>query len=401
LKSALEGVKAVEYGSFISAPYCGKMLADLGAEVVKVEKPGQGDTARQRGPFLENKPGKERSGLFLYLNTNKLGVTLNLEKTTGKKIFRKLIENTDVLIEDAKPGRMATLGLGHDDLKSLNPALIMTSITPFGQTGPYQHFKGSDLIAWQMGGAGYVTPRFAGTTEQEPLRTAQLASFIAGINAAVATMGALRAQRRTGVGQHVDVSQMEAVILLISEHIGYPTYENWSPSRAARPWAAPRHFFRCKDGWVYLYVDEPHHWERFIEVMGNPEWAKVELFEHKYSRGDHWESLQPLLAQWVKDKTKAEIFEIGKTRGIPLTPGNSVADVLKSRQLNERKYFVNIEHPETRKLTYPGAPYKFSKTPWTIRKPAPLLGQHNKEIYCDRLGYSSTELVEMYRAGII
>ena len=401
MKLSLEGVKVLEYGSFISAPFCGKMLADLGAEIIKVEKPGQGDIARKRGPFYKDKPGTERSGLFLYLNTNKLGVTLSPEKSSGKKIFKQLVQHVDILIEDSKPGKMDALGLGYNDLKSLNPSLIMTSVTPFGQTGPYKEFKGSDLIAWQMGGAGYVTPRYAGTTEQEPLRAEQLASFITGINAAIATLCALRVKRRDAIGQHLDVSQMESVVLLIAEHIGYPSYENWSPSRAARPWAAPRHFFKCKDGWVYLYVDEPHHWERFVEAMGNPGWANVELFKDKYSRGEYWEGLQPLIADWVKDKTKAEVFDIGKSYGIPLTPGNSVAEVLESRQLKERGYFVEIEHPVTGKHTYPGAPYKFSKTPWSIRGPAPLLGQHNKAVYCDRLGYSETELVEMYRVGII
>ena len=330
-----------------------------------------------------------------------MGVTLNIEKPTGKRIFKKLVGNADILIEDSRPGMMASLGLGCDDLASINPSLIMTSITPFGQTGRYKDFKGSDLIAWQMGGAGYVTPRYAGATEQEPLRAGQLASFISGVNASIATLCALRVQRQRGFGQHIDVSQMEAVILLIAEHIGYPSYEGWSPTRASRPWAAPRHFFRCRDGWVFLYVDEPHHWERFVEAMGSPEWAKNELFEHKYSRGEHWEGLEPLIAEWTKDKTRAEIFEIGKTRGIPLTPGNSIADVADSRQLKERGYFVDIDHPETGKVIYPGAPYNFSKTPWKIRRPAPLLGQHNEEIYCDRLGYKREDLGDLFRAGVI
>lgn len=401
MKAALQGVKVVEYAEYISAPYCGKMLADMGAEVVKIEKPAMGDSSRRIGPFPKDTPHKEKSGLFLYLNTNKFGITLNPGKPTGKRVFQKLLEDVDVLIEDQRPGKMDNIGLGWDHLNSLNPALVMTSITAFGQTGPYKNFKGGDLIAWQMGGGGYVTPRYAGTTEQEPLRAAQLASFISGINGAIATMCALRVQRRSGVGQHVDISQMESVIHLISEHIAYPPYENWSPSRAARPWAAPRHFFKCRDGWVYLYVDEPHHWERFVEVMGNPEWAGVELFKTKYSRGDNWEGLQPLLAEWAKDKTRAEVFEIGKTQGIPLTPGNTVADIFASRQLEEREYLVDIEHPAAGRLKYPGPPYKFSKTPWAIGKPAPLLGQHNREIYCDRLGYSKEELAEMYRAGII
>jgi len=401
LKSALEDVKVVEYGNLISAPYCSKLLADLGAEVIKVEEPGQGDIARRRGPFLQDIPGSERSGLFLYLNTNKLGVTLNLEEATGKEIFKKLIKNVDILIEDSKPGRMAGLGLGYNDLKSLNPSLIMTSITPFGQTGPYKDYKGSDLIGWHMGGMGYITPRWAGTTEQEPLKVMHMADFITGITTAVATMCALRVQRHTGLGQQVDVSQLEAVITLAVRVVANWPYMHRRETRVSKAAFAPQHFIKCKNGWVFLHGMEPHHWQRFVDVMGNPEWANDELFKDTYSRGEHWESLEPLITDWVTKHTKAELFELGKTKGIPLTPVNSMAEVMESRQLKERGFFIDVEHPKAGKLTYPGAPYKFSRTPWAIRRPAPLLGQNNEDIYCNRLGYTKRELVKMYEAGII
>jgi len=400
LKLALDDVKVIEYGSLISAPYCSKLLADMGADVIKIEKPGQGDTARNRGPFLNDIPGRERSGLFLYLNTNKRGITLNLEKATGQEIFKKLVKEADILIEDTKPGKLLTLGLGYHNLESINPKLIMTSVTPFGQTGPYKNYKGSDLIGWHMGGAGYVTPRFVGTTEQEPLRAMQTASFITGITAAVATMCALHVQRHTSLGQQVDVSQLEAVVLLGGPIPAYWPYEHRSRTRASRFALAPIAFLKCKDGWICINAVEEHHWRRFVNIMGNPEWADEELFKDTYSRGEYWESLEPLITDWTMKHTIAEILEAGG-KELPIGPVKSVAEIMESRQLKERGFFIEVEHPKAGKLTYPGAPYRFSRTPWIIRRPAPLLGQHNEDVYCNQLGYTKKELVKMYEAGII
>jgi len=400
-KLALEGVKVVEYGSYITAPHCSKLLADLGAEVIKVEKPGQGDEARRRGPFLNDIPGTERSGFFLYLNTNKLGVTLNLEKATGRDIFRKLIKSADILIEDTKPGKLAAIGLGYENLKSLNPSLIMTSITAFGQTGPYKDYKSSDLIAWQMGGAGYVTPRWAGTADQEPLRAMQFASFMTGINAAVATMCALLVQKRSGLGQQVDVSLLESMVSSIAEITPAWPYVHRSWTRVSRPQIAVQQVIRCKDGWVHLHADESHHWRRLLDTMGNPEWGDEELFRDMYYRAEYWDSLEPLITEWATKYTKAELFALAKANKIPLGPVNSTAEVVENPQFRERDFFATVKHPVAGELIYPGASYKFSKTPWAYRKPAPLLGQHNEEIYCRRLGYCKRELVKMYQIGII
>ena len=401
MKLALGDVKVIEYGNLISAPYCSKLLADMGADVIKIEAPGQGDNARRRGSFLKDSPGNERSGLFLYLNVNKRGVTVNLKKATGREIFQKLVKEADILIEDTKPGKLATLGLSYKRLKTLNPSIIMTSITPFGQTGPYKNYQGADLITWHMGGAGIITPRWAGDAKEEPLRALHTSSFIAGTTAAVATMCALHVQRRTGLGQQVDISQLESMVLSIADHIGYWPYENRSTIRASKSWAGPRFFFQAKDGWMCIMADEPHHWQRLVGVMGNPDWAHSELFKEKQSRAEHWESLEALISDWAQDRTKEEIFAAAKTKGVPIAPVHSVAEVVHGRQLQERQFFVEVEHPKTGKLTYPGAPYKFAKTPWAIRRPAPLLGQHNREVYCNQLGYSQEELVAMTEAGII
>jgi len=400
LRTAFEGIGVIEYGGFICAPYCSKMLADLGADVVKIEPPG-GDIARRRGPYLDDIPGPERSGFFLYLNTNKRGVTLDIEKATGKEIFKKLIKDADILIEDTAPGKLDALGLGYADLESINPRLVMTSITPFGQTGPYRGYKGSDLIAWQMGGEGYLTPRHVGNPDQEPLRAMQMGSFIIGTTAALGTLNALQVQQRDGVGQQVDVSHLESIIPLTGECAPYWAYEHRSASRIYRAEFAPEHFVRCKDGWIVLHGMEEHHWRGFVEMMGNPGWAEAEVFKDTWSRGTYWDSLLPLIEEWTTQYTKAEVFEMTKTRSIPVGPARSMSEVMDTEQFKVRDFFAEIEHPETGRITYPGAPFKFSRTPWAIRSPAPLLGQHNLEVYCQQLGYSREELVKMFETGII
>ena len=401
MNAALDDIRIVEYGENICAPYCSKLLADMGAKVIKIEKPPLGDVARRRGPFLDDIPGPDRSGVFLYLNANKYGVTLDLEKPTGREIFKQLIKDTDIFIEDTKPGVLDALGVGSKDLKKLNPSLIVTSVSPFGQEGLYKQYRGSDLTSWFMGGPGYVTPHWAGTTEQEPLRAMQAASFVAGISSALATMCALNARRTTGQGQHVDVSQLESTITMFGYCLAYWPYEHRSDTRASKPAIAPENFIQCKDGWVCLRVVEEHHWQKFVEAIGSPDWATHDLFKDMYLRAEHWESLQPLLTTWAMEHKKEEIFELAKRIKVPIGPLYSMEEVVNNPHLKERDFFIGIEHPETGKLLYPGAPYILSKTPWEIRMPAPKLGQHNLDIYCDQLGYTREELVKLYEVGII
>ncbi|MDD5126968.1 MAG: CoA transferase [Dehalococcoidales bacterium] len=397
----LDDVRIVEYGESISAPYCSKLLADLGAEVIKIERPVSGDVMRRRGPFLDDIQGPDRSGVFLYLNSNKYGVTLDIEKPTGRDILRKLLKDADVFIEDTRPGTLDTLGIGAKDLKALHPALIVTSVSPFGQNGPYKKYRGADLISWHMGGPGYVTPHWIGTAKQEPLKAMQTASFVAGISAAIAVMTALNARDKTHRGQQVDVSQLESTITMFGYCLAYWPYEHRSDTRVSKPAIAPENFIQCKDGWVCMRVVEEHHWKTFVEAIGNPDWASHGLFDNMYQRAEHWESLQPLLTSWAMEHTKKEIFDLAKRVSIPIGPLYSMEEVVSNPQLTERDYFVEIMHPEVGKLTYPGAPYKLNNNPWQMRLPAPKLGQHNVDIYGGRLGYTKEELVKLYECGII
>ncbi|MDD5126541.1 MAG: CoA transferase [Dehalococcoidales bacterium] len=400
MKAALGDLKIIEYASLINGPYCSKMLADMGADVIKIEKNG-GDDARRRGPFLADIPGAERSGLFLYVNTNKRGITLDITTATGKEILRKLLTDADIFIEDTRPGTLSSLGLGYAALKELNPRLIMTSVTPFGQTGPCRRWKSSDLIGWEIGGMGFITPRHAGSSDQEPLRLLQTISFITGVTAAMGTMFAVEARRYTGLGQQVDCSQIESAIYLSGDGIAYPPYEHRSMSRTFKTMFGPEHLVRCQDGFVMVHGMEPHHWRGLAELTGNTNLVDDERFKDTFLRGQNWDILQPLIEAFTMQHTKDELFQMAKDKAIPMGPARTMDEILKAEQFKFRQFFINIEHSETGRLTYPGAPCKYSTMRWKIRRPAPRLGEHNEEVYCGQLGFSRTELVRLYEAGII
>lgn len=401
MKSALDGIKVIEYGGPISVPYCGKMLADLGAEVIKVEKPGTGDSTRRMGPFPDNNVDMAHSGFFLYLNTNKYGITLDTEKPAGRKVLKELIKCANVFIENSKPGKLAEIGLDYRDLKKMNPSLVMTSITPFGQTGPYRKYNGCDLTAWHMGGVGILTPRLIGTEEQEPLRVLHIASFISGMTAATATMCAIRVQERAGIGQQVDVSELEAVATAARIYLAFWAYEHRNVTRVTPTQYAPQNFIKCKDGWIFIQGVEEHHWRRIVECMGSPEWADEEAFKDRYNRAQNWNRLEPLITKWAMSHTKAEIAEMGNAKGIPMGPVHSMEEVLGNDHLKERDFFKVVESIDAGKILQPGSPYNFTKIPWAIRKPAPTLGQDNEEIFCARLGYSIEELVSLRESGVV
>lgn len=403
VKKALDGVKVLEYCQFVAGPYCTKLLADFGAEVIKVEKPGMGDPARRRGPFLDDSAHPEKSGLFLYLNTNKLGITLNLEDPAGRKIFARLLEQTDVLVEDTPPETFETLGLDKQSITQINPKLVITSVTPFGRTGPYSRFKAYHLNTFHSGGEGYLTPAWMGMgyMHRPPLNQGRyVGEYESGLSAAVATLAALYYQRLTGLGQTIDVSKQQALIALNPRELASYPNDGWLASRATRTIRFGG-IFRCKDGYVELDLYEEHEWQALVSLMGNPEWAKADKFRDRLSRAQHSAELNQLVEDWMRNHTKEEIYHQGQALGCPVAPYNTTKEVVNSNQMKSRDFFVLLDHREAGTFAYPSAPFRFSLTPWRAERPAPLLGEHNEEIYCHRLGYSKQELVRLRAAGVI
>lgn len=402
-KQALTGVKVLECAQLVAGPYCTKLLADLGAEVIKIEPPGSGDGSRKRGPFPSDLPHAEKSALFLYLNPNKLSITLDIETSTAKEVFKKLIKDIDILVEDNYPQLMIELGFDYATLQKINPRLVMTSITPYGQTGTHSEYKAYPLNLVHAGMLGYMTPWVSRWPDREPLQPGgMLGEYGAGLNAATATLAALYAQRMSGEGQHIDVSKQEAILAL--NRVNVPQYPNdgQSDTRFVNLSGLLGDIVPCKDGHIVFQINETHHWKGFVQLIGNPEWACDPVYLDGAERGKRFRTeIRPRIIEWAKDYTKDELYHKGQSSNCPFAVVNSAEDVVRSEHSKSRGFFVDVDHPAAGKIKQPGAPFIMSETPWQVRSPAPLLGQHNEQVYCDRLGYGKQDLLTMRRAGII
>lgn len=405
---SLTGLKIVELSERVTGPFCTKVMADLGAEVIKIEKPGTGDIARSHGPFPGDVPHPEKSARFLYLNTNKLGVTLDVNTPAGRGLFRDLLADADVLVETQPPGFLDRLDLGYDQLRGRFPRLIVTSITPFGQTGPYKNYKAHDLNCFHMGVVGYETP-FNYVTDPErqpPIKAAGgQADMLTGWTAATATMCAVFHRDLTGQGQHVDIAEVEAVAHMVRPNITFYSHEppdgpNRSRFLRRTKWGLA-YVFPCRNGHVALLALTDQHWESLKELMGRPDWAESDIFATMMQRFQHIDALDASVASWIADQDRDELAHKGQELHIPVFPVRDMQEVIFSEQYRERNFFVDVVHPATGTLTYPGAPFKLSATPWQIRFPAPRLGEHNAQVYGERLGLSSERITQLRRDGVI
>ncbi|HEV3114416.1 MAG TPA: CoA transferase [Candidatus Binataceae bacterium] len=402
MASALTGVKVVEVGELVSAPYAAKLMADMGAEVIKIERPGAGDLARTRGPFPGGQPHPDKSGLFLYLNANKYGITLDLAQPQGFELFEALAADADVLIHNVWPPETDRIGLNFERLARRNPRLVMTSIEPFGTTGPHRNWRAEELTAWSSGGVCVLNGGGAGHPELPPLKTSgSQAGFQAGVHGATATMGAVFARIRGGKGQHVEVSAQESLVSQNEMVFEYWPYMGVIATRLGRKPLQPMETMQCKDGWIYVCCVEEHQWRNFVALMGNPEWADEEIFADRLKRGENWEALEIFLREWVSGQTVLELYRKAQERRVPFAPVSTMGDLLNSDHLKARGFFVEIAHPVAGTHKYPGAPIKYGATPWQIRMPAPALGQHNGEILGQRLGLSRERLDDLKGKEVI
>ncbi len=404
MEQALSDVRVLDLTHHIAGPYCTKLLADYGADVVKVERTGEGDPARRMGPFFEDDPHPEKSGLFLHLDTSKKGVTLNLKSEAGKKIFRELVRGVDILVESFSPRVMPSLGLDYEKLEAVNPALVMTSISNFGQTGPYRDFKASELILYGMGGAMNET----GTLDRYPLKKGgRVIQYQAGTIAAVATMIALFASRAQGAGQHVDVSIFESQMGTIDRrmsHLLTYQYNNETSYRKDPEIESPGFpvgVYPCKDG--FFHIAGGHvFWPRICQMMDRPDLVDDPGFCTPLGQRDpeNLERFSIIWYPWIAEHTKREIIEAGQAAGVLCGPVNTTEDLVNDPHWSVRGFWAEVDRPFTGRVTYPGAPFKMEETPWRVSRPAPLLGQHNEEVY-GGIGYSREDLVKLEQRGII
>jgi len=398
VETALEDVTVIDLTYDIAGPYCTKMLADFGANVIKVEELLCGDKARRMGPFPRDIPHPEKSGLFLFHNTNKWGITLNIGTKTGGEILKALVADADILVENFPPGRMAGLGLGYERLRAINPGLVMTSISSFGQTGDYRDYKATDVVEYALGGFMFLS----GDPDREPLQvTLCQAQYMAARNAVLATLVALFYQRATGEGQYVDVSTMESVTSQPPFYINQYTYTGAIASRGPKyEDVVDGAYLACRDGYVTLTTGGGQPFGEFADFLGLPE-LKDPKFANRIQRALNSDELAALVEPKLKEWNKHEFFHSGMKHGFVFGVAQSPEDIVNCPQLAAREYFQEVEHPEAGRLEYPGACFDMRETPFQIRRPAPLLGQHNEEVFCRLLGYSRQELVKLREMGVI
>ena len=395
---ALDGVKVLDLTHHIAGPYCTKLLADFGAEVVKVERPG-GDPARRMAPFLNDEAGPEKSLVFAYLNTNKQSVTLNLKSEKGIQVLKSLVEESDVLVENFAPRVMPSLGLDFETLQEINPSLVMTSISNFGQTGPYRDYKAADIVEYALGGLMYIF----GAYDREPLKHAfNQAQFKAGTDAASATLLAMYHQRLTGQGQQVEVSIQEAVATGLRDVVNNFTYTGAVRRRQPNHSGDLSRIRASADGHL---LPSPGlaaglNWNTVVDFLGLPE-LDDERFSTPSARLVNAEELGRIMDEYFIKQNKYDMFHASHEKRFIYGVVQSPEEVMADPQFEARNFFVDIDHPALGKLKYPGAPFEMSATPWEARSPAPTLGQHNQEVIGQRLGYTNEQLAQMRAMQII
>lgn len=388
--------------------YCGKLFAELGAEVILIEPPG-GAGIRACAPFVADVPGPDRSLAFSYFNTSKRGITLNMETREGQALLRELAATADLVVETHKPGTMARWGCDHDALSKVKPALVMTSITGFGQTGPYAQYEWEDLIGLASGGFLYL----GGYTDSPPIGAYGNQAFLgASMYGAVASMLALTSTEATGAGEHVDVSMQECMVMAMETAVQFYDLEGTVRRRHADVQRfAGTGVFECGDGHIYMMasgIGANKFWplslqwlvdEKVagVERLAGEEWNRVEYVGTEEAKRIFAEVFGP----WARTKTKAYLFEEGQRRHLPLAAINTPADLLGSPQLAERGYFVKLPHPELPEpMLMPGAPYRLAATPWCMHGPAPRVGEHNCAVYGE-LGLDAAHVAALAERGVI
>ena len=397
-EGALSNLRVLELNRLVAAPFCTKLLAGCGAEVIKVEPPG-GEPTRAMGPFKDDVPHIETGASHLFLNTGKKSITLDPTTPSGRSILLRLIQDSDVLVTDLEPKALDELRLDYPTLEKINPRLVMTAISFFGQTGPYRDYLANELTGFAMSSYLFIT----GHPDREPVKTAGNAGqYRGGVQAAVGTMGAVLCQLQTGIGQLVDTSITESLCFetgSVLQWLSIGHLNKREGNRIVRGTPAgsyPATTLPCKDGWVHVH-SAAGRFELISLLMEEPRLADPEIVAEQFGHAD---LIDELCLPWLSRHSKFEIVQRGQELRLPFMEVLDIQEVLVDPQHAARGYFVETEHPVAGMVKQVGAPLQASETPWETRRP-PLLGEHNQEIYCGRLGYTSQDLVLLRERGVI
>lgn len=392
---ALKGIKVLDLSRVLAGPFCTMLLADLGAEVIKIEIPGRGDDTRQYPPFIESE-----SGYFMNLNRNKKSITLDLKKPKGKEIFRDLIKRVDVVIENFRPTTMEQLSLGYESLKEINPRIIYTSISGFGHFGRYKDRPGYDIIGQAMGGIMSVT----GWPDSPPTRTGTaIADILAALNATIGILAALRYRDFSGEGQKVDIALVDSVVSAMETLTQIYIVEKRIPKREGNRYEFiyPYDSFKAKDGWFVLGVGNDNIWRRFCKFIDKEYLADGERYNSNNKRVKNHVEIKEIVEEWASDKEVEEIILKLLSEKIPCAPIYSVDQVVNDPHIAEdREMFWEVEHPTIGKIKIGGNPIKLSKTPASVRRHPPLLGEDTENVLSEILSYSKEKIEKLKKANV-
>ncbi len=377
----LSGLRVVECGEGISAAFGAKLMADLGADVIKVEDPA-GDILRHRGPFApDEKPDPEYSGLFLHLNANKRGITLDLTAPSSKAAFDRLLSSADILIHNVHPADHLIRGLDGATLSKKFPSLITVGISPFGDSGPRRNWKAYPLNIENAGGMAFLAPGASEYPDLPPLRAfGDQADYQGGLHACFAALAMYLNRLSGGAPSSIDVSQQECIAAMLEMNLMHFTYAGRETSRLGKRVIGPWLLSECRDGHAFVACAEEPQWQRMVELMGNPEWTHEELFKDRIARGANSDALNLFMREWMASWNKEELFHAGQAKRIPFAKVNTMSDICADAQLNHRAYFFELDHPGREKVRVPGAPSRYGVDQLITRTPAPRLGQHNDEV---------------------
>ena len=404
---ALSHIRVLDLSRVLAGPWCAQNLADLGADVIKVERPGAGDDTRHWGPpFSKDAQGKDtdESAYFICINRNKRSITIDIGKPEGQDIIRKLATESDVVIENYKVGGLVKYGLDYESLKTIKPDLVYCSITVFGQTGPFAHRPGYDFIVQGMGGFMSVTgeaDEFDGASPQKA--GVAFADIFTGMYASSAILAAIIHRDHTGEGQHIDMALLDTQVAVMA-NVGsaYLTSDElpkrWGNASAT---IVPYQTFPTSDGWMIVAAGNDSQYRHFVTVGGEAHLADNPLYVNNPLRVQHRKQLVPLLEAMTRKKTKADWITSLEKANVPCGPINNMKEVFENQQVIARNMQINVPHPTVGKMKLVASPMKFSKTPTEVRMAPPTLGQHTNEILHDRLNLDDEAITQLRKKGII
>jgi CoA:oxalate CoA-transferase len=395
-ESTLEELRVLDLSDGVAGAYCGKLFADYGADVIKVELPS-GDPTRRQGPFPRGWPHREAGALWLYLGTNKRSVTLDIAQPTGQRLLRRLVEDANVVVESFPAGYLDSLGLGFQALRSIKRRIVLVSVTPYGQGGPKADWRATNLTSFASGGQMSLT----GEPDREPLVNAGYqAEYQAGLQAFAAAAVAAHQADATEVPQHVDISAQECMASALELYLPWwACLKRDISRRGGNVLSSTLGVYSTADGYIGLHI-MARNWPWFARAMGREDLIDDPRFRDNHSRLQHSDELKAIISAWAAGQKAKEVYRRAGAARVPIAFVHALGDLLESEHLRAREYFQEVEHPLAGRRTYPGPPFRMGEVEWRAGR-APLLGEHNREVYCGELGLGAGDLARLRAAGVV